>query len=107
MGLLALPTSAWAIGVDHYGVREAAQRVSSPEEPSTGIEPYSKNPSEELPFAVCPPPTKIRASCMAAEVPVEDGEAVVGPQQGSGVSGGFSPADLLSAYGLPSHGGAG
>jgi PKD repeat protein len=83
-------------------------QASSGEEPPASIEPYSKNPSEELPFAVCPPPTKVRASCMAAEVPVEDGEAVVGPQlQGSGIFGGFSPADLRSAYGMPSKGGAG
>jgi hypothetical protein len=110
--LLALPTPAWALDSGHHGVLspngEAATQAGLAEEPPTGIEPYSKNPSEELPFAVCPPPTKVRASCMAAEVPVEGGEAVVGPQlQGSGIFGGFSPGDLRSAYAMPGNGGAG
>jgi hypothetical protein len=72
------------------------------------IEPYSRAPSETRPYALCPPPTKRRASCMAAVVPSEDGEPVVGPGlEGSGVDGGFSPADLRSAYDLPGLGGSG
>ena len=46
--------------------------------------------------------------CRAAAVPTENGEPVVGPHlQGGGELGGFSPADLRSAYNLPSEGGAG
>ncbi|HEX7245257.1 MAG TPA: PKD domain-containing protein [Solirubrobacterales bacterium] len=45
---------------------------------------------------------------MAAVVPTEEGEPVIGPSlEGSGQLGGFSPADLRSAYTLPSSGGAG
>ncbi len=43
---------------------------------------------------------------MAAVVPLEGGEPVVGPSlEGSGVGGGFSPEDLQSAYGLSGEGG--
>jgi len=45
---------------------------------------------------------------MAAVIPTEAGEPVIGPSlEGSGKNGGFSPADLRSAYALPSSGGAG
>lgn len=72
------------------------------------IEPYSKNPTEERPYALCPPPTRQRASCMAAVVPYENGRPVVAPGlEGSGVKGGFSPSDLRSAYDLPATGGEG
>ena len=72
------------------------------------VEPYSKYPSETRPYALCPPPSRTRVSCMAAVMPTKHGEAVVGPSlEGSGVSGGFSPADLRSAYNLPSTGGEG
>ncbi len=77
---------------------------SSPED----IAPYSKEPAETSPYAVCPPPTKTRMSCMSAIVPTEDGNPVLGPSfEGSGELGGFSPADLRSAYNLPAEGGEG
>lgn len=45
---------------------------------------------------------------MAAVVPTRQGKPVTGPSlEGSGQLGGFSPADLRSAYGLPSSGGSG
>jgi hypothetical protein len=45
---------------------------------------------------------------MSAIVPTAGGQPVLGPAfQGSGEYGGFSPADLRSAYKLPSEGGAG
>ena len=73
-----------------------------------GIEPYSPNPSETQPFAACPPATKLRATCMSAVVPVEDGKPVAGPAaEGSGELGGLSPDDLQSAYNLPTEGGSG
>jgi PKD repeat protein len=73
-----------------------------------GIEPYSRNPTETRPFALCPPPTKRRASCLAAVVPTEGGEPVAGPAaEGTGMLGGLSPADLRSAYGISGGGGTG
>lgn len=72
------------------------------------VEPYSANPSGTRPYAVCPPPTVVRVSCLAAVVPIERGEPVIGPGlEGSGNLGGFSPEDLRSAYGLPGNGGKG
>jgi PKD repeat protein len=80
--------------------------VSSPV--AAAIEPYSADPAETRPYAVCPPPTRLRASCAAAVVPIKHGDPVIGPSlEGGGVSGGFSPADLRSAYELPNGGGAG
>lgn len=93
-------SSAYALGSPR-GITRSSH--AAPEE----IAPYSKRPSGNRPYAVCPPPTKQRASCMAAAVPVRGGRPALGPAlEGSGVSGGFSPADLRSAYGLPSVGGA-
>ena len=85
------------------------EEVASPPPASASeVAPYSRNPSETRPYALCPPPTERRASCMAAVVPTEGGDPVVGPAlEGSGVQGGFSPADLRSAYRLPSAGGKG
>jgi DNA-binding beta-propeller fold protein YncE len=75
------------------------------------IEPYSKHPSETRPFAICPPPTKTRASCLAVGTPNPDKLAALGlPRpslEGSGESGGYSPTDLRSAYKLPKEGGEG
>ncbi len=72
------------------------------------IEPYSRHPSETRPYAACPPPTSERVSCMTAVVPTRRGAPVTGPDlEGSGQLGGFSPADLRSAYGLPNTGGEG
>ena len=69
------------------------------------VAPYSKNPSEITPYELCPPPTRTRASCMAIGVPNPAKLAAVGlPRpslEGSGEGGGFSPADLRSAYELP------
>jgi hypothetical protein len=92
----------------------ATDVVTSPREaaypPAASLEeiaPYSEEPSGRRPRAVCPPSTDRRASCMAAVVPVRGGKPALGPAlEGSGINGGFSPADLHSAYGLPSVGGA-
>ena len=85
----------------------AAGIAFAPGAASEEIAPYSRRPSGNRPYAVCPPPTKKRASCMAAAVPVRGGRPALGPAlEGSGVNGGFSPADLRSAYDLPSVGGA-
>jgi sugar lactone lactonase YvrE/phosphodiesterase/alkaline phosphatase D-like protein len=84
-----------------------------PTEPSSGdeIEPYSKHPSELRPYEVCPEPSPGHASCLAvgSANPHEVAAAglVVPQYEGSGVGGGFSPADLLDAYNLPSEGGEG
>jgi DNA-binding beta-propeller fold protein YncE/alpha-tubulin suppressor-like RCC1 family protein len=80
-----------------------------------GIEPYSQHPSGEMPYAVCPPPkdTGAEATCASAVVPAKHGRPAIGPGklgpqlEGSGVGGGFSPADLRSAYNLPAEGGEG
>jgi sugar lactone lactonase YvrE len=80
---------------------------------STGeeIEPYSPHPSELRPYEVCPPPTKARPSCAAVGIPNPRKLAIrdlpVPSYEGSGKAGGFSPADLRSAYKLPSEGGEG
>jgi alpha-tubulin suppressor-like RCC1 family protein len=78
---------------------------------SQEIEPYSPHPSETLPYEVCPPPTKARASCLAVGAPnPEKLEALDLPApsyEGSGKEGGYSPADLQSAYKLPKEGGEG
>ncbi len=75
---------------------------------ASGVAPYSRHPAKTMPYAACPPPTRERVSCMAAVVPTKHGEPVTGPSfEGSGQLGGFSPADLRSAYGLPGTGGEG
>ncbi len=75
------------------------------------IAPYSKEPSEARPFAICPPPTRRRATCLAVGAAVPRMAVAAGlprPEyQGTGEGGGFSPADLRSAYDLPSEGGSG
>lgn len=87
----------------------SARGVARPEHaPPAAIAPYSREPTENRPYAVCPPPTERRVSCMAAAVPFRNGKPVVGPGlEGSGEKGGFSPVDLRSAYGLPNAGAAG
>jgi sugar lactone lactonase YvrE len=79
--------------------------------PSDEIEPYSKHPSELRPYEVCPPPTKGHVSCLAIGAPdpakLQAAGQPLPTYEGSGVSGGFSPSDLRSAYGLPSEGGEG
>ena len=98
--------------------------VSAPRAPQTGataseeqssqeeeIEPYSQHPSELKPFFVCPAPTEGRASCTAVGAANAGKLSAAGlPQpdyEGSGKNGGFSPADLRSAYKLPEEGGNG
>jgi hypothetical protein len=75
------------------------------------IAPYSKQPAETQPFSVCPPPTTTRATCLAVGVPKPGRLKALGlhspSYEGSGKNGGFSPADLRSAYGLPAEGGKG
>ena len=108
-GLAALGLAlAWFPGTVTAGAATSAGGVLRAPAPVDAVAPYSRHPAETGPYAVCPPPTKLRASCMAAVVPTEGGEPVAGPSlEGSGQLGGFSPADLGSAYGLPSGGGAG
>jgi streptogramin lyase len=91
-----------------------------------GIEKFSDEPSGDLPYYACPPATEVRASCQAVVVPPEASDAVIEDRiasglvdmgegagglepafQGSGVEGGFAPADLLSAYKLTATGGTG
>lgn len=99
---------AWFPVAPAAGATKSASGVTRSASPAEEVAPYSKNPTETRPFAVCPPPTKVRASCLAAAVPTRGGEPVVGPAlEGSGELGGFSPADLHSAYGLPFEGGNG
>jgi hypothetical protein len=77
-----------------------------------GVEPHSSSPSGSRPYAVCPPPSVTRFACLSAVVPEELAarrkSSLAGPRlQGSGELGGYSPADLRSAYNLPIEGGAG
>jgi Subtilase family len=86
--------------------------VASPAASGFGeIAPYSKEPGETGPYAVCPPPTATRPSCGVIGVPKPSSLRALGlpapSLEGSGKSGGFSPADLRSAYKLPSEGGEG
>lgn len=72
------------------------------------VAPYSANPPSDQPYQVCPPPTKKRAGCAAIGLPAKAANQLAGPAlEGSGEKGGFSPADLTSAYKLSSKGGAG
>lgn len=77
-----------------------------------GIEPYSSHPSGTKPYAVCPPPSKERFSCLSVALPRHlasaSSSSPTRPQlEGSGELGGYSPADLRSAYRQPSTGGKG
>ena len=89
---------------------------------SQGIERYSAHPSGEHPYFICPPPTAKHPSCQAVAVPPGAKKAIarsrralgatrggqVTPNlEGSGEGGGFSPADLRSAYKLSEAGGKG
>ena len=99
---------AWMPGTLSADAATTAGGVTRAPSQSAEVAPYSRHPAETRPYAVCPPPTQRRASCLAAVVPTEGGEPVVGPSlEGSGMLGGFSPADLRSAYGLPGAGGDG
>jgi DNA-binding beta-propeller fold protein YncE len=74
---------------------------------SLPIAPYSANPPANKPYRTCPPPTKTRYTCSAVAVPAGAQDRVRPSLEGSGELGGFSPADLASAYKLPSKGGSG
>ncbi len=75
---------------------------------------FSLTPSKTQPYAVCGLAAPGRAECLAILVPTasarassgvlgQAGPAEVGPTySGSGVGGGYAPADLRSAYNLPS-----
>ena len=75
---------------------------------------FSLTPSKTEPYAVCGRPTPGHAACLAILVPSSLGPvlperaapgepATVSPSfSGSGVGGGYAPADLRSAYDLPS-----
>ena len=67
------------------------------------VEPYSPDPSGRRPYAICPPATKTTMSCLAAVVPTKpNNKPAVGPSlEGSGVGGGYAPADIQDAYDLP------
>lgn len=75
---------------------------------SEEVAPYSENPTETRPYAICPPPTATRVSCKGVGVPSPGKLAALGlPKpslEGSGKSGGLSPADLRSAYKLTTEG---
>ncbi len=75
---------------------------------------FSPSPSDSEPYAVCGNATPHHAECLALLVPsASAGSLSLAPQSaspaiaspsfsGSGVGGGFAPADLRSAYNLPS-----
>jgi Subtilase family len=65
---------------------------------------FSLTPSTSEPYAACGRATPRHAACLAVLVPSQlPGSAQVNPHYtGSGVGGGYAPADLRSAYNLPS-----
>ena len=74
---------------------------------SLPLAPYSSTPPKNRPYPTCPPPTKSRNSCSAVAVPKGARDRLHPALEGSGEKGGLSPADLASAYKLPSVGGSG
>jgi hypothetical protein len=75
---------------------------------------FSFTPAKGEPYAVCGRPTAGHAACLAIIVPSASAQSLSGPLSqsnalgsspafsGSGVGGGYAPADLRSAYNLPS-----
>ncbi len=75
---------------------------------------FSSTPSNTEPYAACGRPAPGHAECLAILVPSASARAMSGPLRqpgpaqvspsfsGSGVGGGYAPADLRSAYDLPS-----
>jgi hypothetical protein len=73
---------------------------------------FSMTPSKTEPYAVCGRPTPRHAECLAIIVPAASPRSPSAiapaltpagqPFAGSGVGGGYDPADLRSAYNLPS-----
>jgi hypothetical protein len=72
----------------------------------------SFTPSRTEPYAVCGRPSPAHAACLAILVPGSSAQSLLGAPaasgllspsySGSGVGGGYAPADLRSAYDLPS-----
>ena len=114
--LIATPSSAVASEFEPQafpsgpGTAESSGLGSARSTAAT-VEPYSKKPSELRPFAICPPPKPGTETCLAVGSPNPAKLAEAGlpspKYEGSGERGGFSPADLRSAYKLPSEGGEG
>ncbi len=93
-----------AFSVASQPVKPAALPATEP----IPVAPYSANPPSNKAYRVCPPPTTKRASCAAIDLPAKAANQLAGPAlEGSGEKGGYSPADLTSAYKLSSKGGAG
>ena len=81
---------------------------------AAGSAGFSWTPSKTEPYAVCGRPTPDHSACLSILVPSASTSSLSGSPlalapalaspsfQGSGVGGGFDPADLQSAYGLPS-----
>jgi hypothetical protein len=85
----------------------------SPSPPPHGGRRFSWTPSLTEPYAVCGHPTVTHAACLAVIVPASTRRSSSSAAQpaltptspsfsGSGVGGGYDPADLRSAYDLPS-----
>jgi hypothetical protein len=93
-------------------VRAPTQGSPFPSPAHAGLR-FSWTPSATEPYAVCGRPTASHAECLAIIVPasaqppssstVQPALTTTGPSfSGSGVGGGYDPADLRSAYDLPS-----
>jgi hypothetical protein len=109
--------AAWCAAPTSAGAASKAPKIDV----TPGVERFSQNPSEERPYFACPPATKERMSCEAIVVPPKAkpavrrqrrelglvGKGATPALEGGGVEGGFSPADLRSAYNLPEAGGKG
>ncbi len=121
-GRFALSCAALAIALVVSILPSAAGAAGkTPAIDANGIERFSRNPSGEHPYFACPPATGLEATCQAVVVPSGAtpairkerkelgivGQGASPALEGSGVEGGFSPADLRSAYSLPEAGGKG
>jgi hypothetical protein len=80
---------------------------------AAGAQGFSATPSDSEPYAVCARATPGHAACLAILVPTSSARSLSTPSPavspllsqayfGSGVGGGYDPADLRSAYDLPS-----
>ncbi len=73
---------------------------------STSAAPLSSSPSKTQPYAACPPPARRRAACQAVVVPAAAKLSSLAPPalpSTGGINGsGLTPAELESAYELPS-----
>lgn len=110
-GAAARSASAASGSTTESGVAEGG---SSPERLPAAQREISLTPSTTQPYSACPPAAGLAAECnlvidptpvkTASGYRLPDGEPTVG---GSGMEGGLSPEDLLSAYNLPKSGGTG